>query len=120
MFELIAGKVVNAILTAIIVAPVVNWWNGHKKRKSDAIRLKLYGGKRVRVINGGSILGECLLSVGESEMLTNILYNFDCSDVSETEARKLLQSVVSEFGERTNQTLERVTTIKNGDFEIEL
>jgi hypothetical protein len=116
----VADKISAPLLTALLLTPLVRKWGKWRNSQEYANKLLVYGGKRVIVFEGESIIGTCKLSVDEAEMLVNILSKLSCLDVSETKARQLLQSVVSGFGKRTDNVLGRLSMTTEGDFEIRL
>ena len=117
----------KAIITALVVAPVVNRYNQWKKNREYRRRLKKFGGWQVvvekRVGGTKKDVGSEVLSVDEAEMLHLALKTVKGRyiDVSMTKTRQLLQSIVSGLGERTDNIIDRtVMDIDNRKFIITL
>ncbi len=118
---LIFDKLAGPVLTAVVVAPSIRWWSEKQKKKEYSKRLAAFGGKRVVVKKSGEEIGFSQISVLEAELLNSALKTkSDCLDFSETEARRLLQSIVSGLGERTDKILDRLEEDESGNFYINL
>lgn len=120
MIDMIPDILIDALITSLILAPVASRYNQWKGDREYSRRLKKYGGWTVHVVKREKTtiktIGSESLSVDEAEMLCRTLLKprehstlGAYVDVSTTENRRLLQSIISGFREQTDNVLTRTT-----------